>query len=521
MLLSYAWWWGQAAAVVNQLTQLILAPTVVTDGMRQLMAYAVEGTVLGGWQLIDLGLMAALALELLALIVVKVVIVLVGAIVFATGPVTIGLVPTETGATVARAWASAAVTVLIVPVAWAAIIAVGSVLIGDATTAGPLVGGNSAVGQLLGGVVVAVAGAATLWLCLKASREAAHVLRAQVGGAMASAGRARGNRTVAAQAPSSGPVRGPQALRRFQGQIRQAARTTHRSGAGGTGGVVSPQGTGGTGTSVAAGRGGRGVTVAGGAIRAGARSAGHMLTRVTREASGDPATSRTPGDSRRGTPRSPRQAKTGRTGGGIPRPRLQAARAGTSSRRSSPSPQATDAVTGASVTTRPATIASLHGAERTPAKTTPPSAPTAGSQPSVPQPGLLKPSMKGAAAGRAAAPASGPPRHATGAGAQLATGARVDSPRTRATSPSARPHPPAGSPARSGTRKSTRQTRPAQSQPQRPTPAGTPTPTVAGGAASRPDRRSSTTDRPQTVRRQVQPAPAARSWRLRIGRRAD
>ena len=79
------------------------------------MLYAVDGVALGGWQLVDLGLMALVAIELLSLIFLKVVIILLGALLYATGPITIGLVATESGAAIARAWASAVVMLLALP----------------------------------------------------------------------------------------------------------------------------------------------------------------------------------------------------------------------------------------------------------------------------------------------------------------------------------------------------------------------------------------------------------------------
>ena len=65
------------------------------------MDYAVDGVALGGWQLIDLGLMGAIGLELIGLIFLKVVVILLGALLYATGPVTIGLVPTRAGSALA------------------------------------------------------------------------------------------------------------------------------------------------------------------------------------------------------------------------------------------------------------------------------------------------------------------------------------------------------------------------------------------------------------------------------------
>ena len=110
--------------------------------LHQLMLYAVDGVALGGWQLVDLALMALVAIELLSLIFLKVVIILLGALLYATGPITIGLVATESGAAIARAWASAVVMLIALPVVWATLFAVGALLVGDAGTAGPLIAGQ-------------------------------------------------------------------------------------------------------------------------------------------------------------------------------------------------------------------------------------------------------------------------------------------------------------------------------------------------------------------------------------------
>src|SRR5581483_1163040 len=127
---------------------------------------AVDGVALGGWQLIDLGLMGAIGLELLGLIFLKVVLILLGALLYATGPVMLGLVPTRSGSALVRTWVSSVVTLFGIGIAWAAVFAVGALLINDAGTAGPLIGGQGAFGSLAGGLLLAVAGVATLWICL-------------------------------------------------------------------------------------------------------------------------------------------------------------------------------------------------------------------------------------------------------------------------------------------------------------------------------------------------------------------
>ena len=186
VLVSYPYWWTQAAAMTDTVTHMVLAmPARSPDGLHQLMLYAVDGVALGGWQLVDLALMALVAIELLSLIFLKVVIILLGALLYATGPITIGLVATESGAAIARAWASAVAMLIALPIVWATLFAVGALLVGDAGTAGPLIAGDSSIGSLLGGVILAVAGAASLWLCLRAAREAMGLLRMQLGGLLA------------------------------------------------------------------------------------------------------------------------------------------------------------------------------------------------------------------------------------------------------------------------------------------------------------------------------------------------
>jgi hypothetical protein len=80
----------------------VLALPPVRHGIYKLMQYAVGGVALGGWQLIDLFLMGAIGVALLGLIFLKVVIILLGALLYATGPLMIGLAPTEGGVAIAR-----------------------------------------------------------------------------------------------------------------------------------------------------------------------------------------------------------------------------------------------------------------------------------------------------------------------------------------------------------------------------------------------------------------------------------
>ncbi|MGN6868463.1 MAG: hypothetical protein ACTHMY_08675 [Solirubrobacteraceae bacterium] len=219
VLVSYPWWWSQAAAAINQITQFVLALPPVSHGIYKLMQYAVGGVALGGWQLIDLFLMGAIGVALLGLIFLKVVIILLGALLYAIGPLMIALVPTDGGIVIARAWASAALALLMLPLAWSTILAVGALLINDSSTAGPLIAGQGSIASLLGGLLLAFAGLASLWLCIRAAREAGTVLRGQLSGLLV-LGRARGGAT-ASTAPAS-TRRAAESLRSFAGRIAGA-----------------------------------------------------------------------------------------------------------------------------------------------------------------------------------------------------------------------------------------------------------------------------------------------------------
>ena len=270
VLVSYPYWWAQGAALVNQMTHAVLALPAVTSGLHKLMLYAVDGAALGGWQLVDLGLMAAIGIELLGLIFLKVALVLLGALLYATGPVTIGLIPTEAGAAIVRAWASAAITLLALPVVWAAVFAVGAVLINDAGTAGPLLAGNSSIGSLLGGVLLAITGLATLWLCLRAAREAVGLLRIQVGGLLALS-HARTN--AGASTVSRANVNAARSIRGFQTRISEA-KAPSPTAAGSSGSSVTRVGRAGAVVAAAGRRGVLGTAVAASRIGVAAGASG-------------------------------------------------------------------------------------------------------------------------------------------------------------------------------------------------------------------------------------------------------
>ena len=218
VLISYPWWWSQAAAIVNQITSFIFALGPVSVGVQRLMGIAVGGQIIAGWAFGGVIVMGAVGFALLAIIFLKVAIILIGALLYALGPLMIALVPTESGLQLARGWASAALALLALPLLWACTFAVGALLINDTNRAGALVGGSGTIAHLFGGLLVGLAGLASLWLCLKIARELGGMLRTQLGGLLALA-HARGASPAAT--PAAGRD-GAQSLRSFSQRVGQA-----------------------------------------------------------------------------------------------------------------------------------------------------------------------------------------------------------------------------------------------------------------------------------------------------------
>jgi hypothetical protein len=188
VLIAYTWLWGQMAALCNQITKAILGVPSITDGINALMEFIVGGAALGGLPLIGLLVMGAAGAALLALIFAKVLMILVGAIVYVTGPLMIGVAPTERGAAAARGWLTLAIGIFVLPMLWATVIAISALLVSDSNGAGAIIGTSSDLGKLLGGLVLALAGIAGLWLNLKLTKFAAAILGGQIAAMLALAG---------------------------------------------------------------------------------------------------------------------------------------------------------------------------------------------------------------------------------------------------------------------------------------------------------------------------------------------
>jgi len=288
-LVSYPWLWAQVAAIVNQVTKAILSISLVAAGVNRMFEFIVGGGALAGLPLVGLIVMGASGVALLATIFVKVLMIILGALVYATGPVMLGLAPTERGAAAARAWLTLALGLAGLPIVWTTVFAIGGLLMNDSAGAGALIATHGDLGELFGGLVLALAAIAAFWLNVKLTRFAAAILSGQVAGmlALASSGRAGG--AVAPSVPSN-PRDALSAFgARVSGAVRGAAGPLAASGrAGGLlvragGGVATLAGGGLLGT--VGGLAKRGAATAGGGWLGqaiGGTKAGALATRMAR-----------------------------------------------------------------------------------------------------------------------------------------------------------------------------------------------------------------------------------------------
>ncbi|MGH2941641.1 MAG: hypothetical protein ACRDLN_02535, partial [Solirubrobacteraceae bacterium] len=224
ILISYTWLWGQAAAISNQLTKAILGVETVSEGLNRMFVFIVGGGALvGGLPLVGLLVTGGAGVALLAMIFVKVLMILVGAIVYVTGPVMIGVAPTERGAAAARAWLTLAIGLFVLPILWATVFSIAALLMNDSGGASAVIGTSSDLGRILGGLILGLAAIAGFWLNLKLTKFAAAILGGQVAGMLAlAASGGHGASSAASARVSAGSAR--EALSSFASRVGGAAR---------------------------------------------------------------------------------------------------------------------------------------------------------------------------------------------------------------------------------------------------------------------------------------------------------
>jgi len=392
-LLNYTWLWSQAVALTNQITHAILGVPAVTNGIETMFEVLIAGAALGGLPLIGLLLMGAGGLQLIALIFVKVVLILVGAVAFAIGPLMIGLVATERGNALARAWMTMTLGLFVLPIVWGSIFAIAAVLINDASSGSAVLGSGAGLGRLLGGLLIALAAIAGFWMAIKLTKAFGSLVGGQLAGLLALAGGGArallggaGRGASSAAGAASGAAGAAGSLRGFASKVGGAVS--------GAAGALVPAGRAGA---VLAGAGaGAGTLARGGLIGAGGALASKAIAGAAASGAARGAAS-----SRAGSvaTRAARGAQRGFNNAPLP-PAVARARSSTPGPTSSAPPNAPAAP--ASFGVAPATTG------QTPASTSSPSAPSAASsRPSRPRGRVRTPTSSPSSPARRDAPPVG------------------------------------------------------------------------------------------------------------------
>lgn len=188
LVVLYPFVWAQLATGANQLTRSILRIPAVQEGLNEQFEFMVGGGALKGVPMLGALMLLVAAALLIGLIVLKLMVLVAGALLYVTGVLMPGIAATERGQAVTQAWITATVGLLAIPVVWTVVFAIGALLINDADTAAAAVGGSGKLKELIGGLMLAVGSIAATAIALKIGMALGSVVISQVGGALTLAG---------------------------------------------------------------------------------------------------------------------------------------------------------------------------------------------------------------------------------------------------------------------------------------------------------------------------------------------
>jgi hypothetical protein len=313
LVLLYPFLWTQLATGANQLTRSILRIPAVEQGLNKQFEFIVGAGALRGVPMLGALLLLIAAALLIGLVVLKLMILVAGALLYVTGVLMPGIAATERGQAVTQAWITATVGLLAIPVVWTVVFAIGALLMNDAGTAAGAVAGSGKLKELIGGLMLAVGSIAATAVALKIGMAIGGVVIGQVSGALALAGGGDGGggqRSTVAGAAGGATAKLAAFGDRLGGALRNTAGT-NLSGRARTGALAALAGGGALargGVLGVAGAGGRRALASGGqAARRVAKHApaGAVATRVAASARAgwqNPGTAPRWGASPSGTP---------------------------------------------------------------------------------------------------------------------------------------------------------------------------------------------------------------------------
>ncbi len=152
-LVLYRFSFENGVAFVNVLTHTMLSWSIVAQGLHRTVLVMFGASVIAGLGGAFFGLLGLVALVLaLSLFALKVLILVVTAILFVSGPLFIALTPLPTIGDLARGWLLALVSVCLIPVGWCIIFAVAGAISLDVTN----LGGGAHIGSRVIGAFAAL-----------------------------------------------------------------------------------------------------------------------------------------------------------------------------------------------------------------------------------------------------------------------------------------------------------------------------------------------------------------------------
>ncbi|MDQ8045760.1 MAG: hypothetical protein AAGC46_15355 [Solirubrobacteraceae bacterium] len=225
--------WSQGAALCNTVSHAYLGDHIATSGMNAYMSLIAVGGALGGIPILGILIVLFAGALFLAALVMKVFVLLIGGLLFASGPLLLGVVPTQRGAHLSRTWLSALLMTWILPILWGLVFVVSGAFVHRAAAIGSAIGGSGSIAATGGTLVAGCAAIVGPLLCISLTRAALGPLGHQFG-AMASvlSPRHLTQRLTASRVHgASGAARG--------GDLVGAARTVRTSSGGGSAAAVA------------------------------------------------------------------------------------------------------------------------------------------------------------------------------------------------------------------------------------------------------------------------------------------
>lgn len=153
-LVLWAQLWRQGAAVTNQLTNTYLSQPAVVAGINDYMEIVASGAGLGLLPFLGVAIMIVAGFLFLAILALKVAVILIGAVLYAFGPLLLAVAPYSGGSRLLHRYAGLVWSIFALPVGISAIYAVSAILIHSAGPIGTTLGGADSIFRSLTATVI-------------------------------------------------------------------------------------------------------------------------------------------------------------------------------------------------------------------------------------------------------------------------------------------------------------------------------------------------------------------------------